>query len=96
VDLLLKENAKIDVRANDGHTALMVAAFKGRLDVVVDLLNAGANVSLVNNEGKTALDFAKDYARKSGNRDIEMLLEAYNMRGTDALAPYLLAEAEIA
>jgi len=64
VDLLIKENAKVNVQANDGHTALMVAALKGRLDVVVDLLNVGADATLVNENGQSAFDFAQYYAKE--------------------------------
>ncbi len=53
----------IDVNAKmsrSGMTALMRAATKGHLDIVEILLNRGANVNEVDNEGRTARDLAKN------------------------------------
>jgi len=49
-----------------GHTPLHLAAKAGQLGVVKALLEAGANVSLKDNEGKTALDLARARPDHSG------------------------------
>lgn len=49
-----------------GHTPLHLAAKAGQLGVVKALLEAGANVSLKDSEGKTALDLARARPDHSG------------------------------
>ena len=46
-------------RQGFGYTALLVAAANGRLEVVKVLAEAGANTAARNNDGKTALDEAR-------------------------------------
>ncbi len=43
-----------------GHTALMYAAMAGYLDVVEVLIEVGADVNIKADDGKTALDYAKE------------------------------------
>lgn len=56
----LLEDPRIDVNAVDLHntTALMMAAGKGRCDVVKELLRKNANVNLRDYKGRTALMYA--------------------------------------
>ena len=48
----------VDVRNAEASTPLMAAASRGRDDVVRLLVEAGAEISATNDEGKTALDMA--------------------------------------
>ena len=58
VILLLAAGANVDKQANDGDTPLMLAAGYDRIEVVKELLKAGANKKLKNNAGETAYDQA--------------------------------------
>jgi ankyrin repeat protein len=71
---LLLADKKIDVNlANkQGYTPLMRAAYFGHKNIVQDLLNAGANKQLVNDQKKTALQLAQD----KGRTEIVKLLQA--------------------
>ena len=64
---VIRDN-KVDINAADqfGWTALMCAARSGRTSCIQLLLNAGAEVSLQNNTGQTAVDIAKE----SGIEDV--------------------------
>jgi ankyrin repeat protein len=63
VQVLLKNGAEVDTRADDGRTPLMLAAAKGDNDLVSALLAAGADPTLVDKSGATAgaLAMAKGY-----------------------------------
>ena len=58
VKLLVDHGANVNAVANDGTTALMLAASNEKQDVIVYLLAHGAKASLKDANGKTALDFA--------------------------------------
>jgi ankyrin repeat protein len=71
VALMLKHGAEINAQAPNGNTALMMAAGYGQEESVTLLLESGADKTLVNEQGKTA----QDYARISGR---EFLVEKLN------------------
>jgi uncharacterized protein len=58
VQLLVEKGADVNLTADDGSTALMLASGSEKLDVVNFLLAHGANASMKDKAGKTALDFA--------------------------------------
>lgn len=64
VEWLLKKGSKIDARAPNGHTALMLAAKQGKLAQVKLLVDADADMDLEDFDGKSALALAK-----AGNHD---------------------------
>jgi ankyrin repeat protein len=64
VELLLEENAYIDAASPNETTPLMMAARYGHRDSVRALLEAGADVSLRNQQGLAALDFAVESSRR--------------------------------
>ena len=72
VELLLKNEAKIDIKNNDGWTALMFASEMGRKDIVELLLKDKANSNIQNNDGKTALMLASINRHKE---TVELLLK---------------------
>lgn len=72
IALLLDRGAKIDTRdLESGATALMMAASLGRTEAVIMLLKRGADPTLKDNAGHTALD----RARGAENPEIIKLLE---------------------
>jgi ankyrin repeat protein len=71
VDALLAHHAYIDAESPNGTTPLMMAAQYGVESVVVSLLEAGADASLRNEQGLSALDFA----RRADRPDIVLRLE---------------------
>jgi len=75
VRLLLEEHAYIDAESPNKTTPLMMAARGGFIMTVKLLLDEGADMTLKNDKGMTALDFAKQHDKK----DIAEGL-AYRMR----------------
>ncbi len=66
IDLLLEQHAYIDAASPNESTPLMMAARYGHPDSVRLLLESGADVTIKNQQGLTALDFAVG----AGRRDI--------------------------
>ena len=60
IELLLDAGANIDARSSIGNTAAMVAAGRGRFDVVYLLLSRGASYSVANDNGLTLADRVAD------------------------------------
>jgi ankyrin repeat protein len=58
IQMLLDAHAYIDAASPNGSTPLMMAARYGTVDAVKRLLNAGADPTLKNDLGLTAVDFA--------------------------------------
>jgi ankyrin repeat protein len=70
VKLLVENGAEVNIQSDDGSTALMLAAMNEKLDVVIYLLQHGADPSKKNKAGKSALDLAmagkvEDYMKTS-------------------------------
>lgn len=61
VNNLIRAGADINARDDDEDTPLIVAAGMGFVSAVESLLNAGADKTLTNNNGKNALEQAKHY-----------------------------------
>jgi ankyrin repeat protein len=70
--LLLERGADVNVQGTlEGFTPLMTAAAEGLVDVVRILLAAGADRDIKDEDGDTALSFA----RQNGHSDVAALLE---------------------
>jgi hypothetical protein len=61
--LLLSHGADVNLVDTDGMAALMYAAQRANVDNVKALLAAGANTSLKNNKGQTAVIIAQEKGR---------------------------------
>ncbi len=57
--LLLTQGARVNETDQYGNTALIYASQAGNLDIVKELVAAGADASIRNKSGATALDFAE-------------------------------------
>jgi len=82
INLLLEENAYIDAASPNGSTPLMMAARYGTPEAVKLLLEAGADPSLVNSLGLSALDFAKQGERPDSAQLISTFVRRINSKGT--------------
>ena len=69
--LLIDKGAYIDVKTDEGSTALICAARAGYPKIVELLINAGANVKVKNNIGWTA----EMYSKKEGYTEITQMLK---------------------
>lgn len=73
VKLLLAKGAEVNVQGTlEGFTALMTAAAEGQIEIVRRLLDHGADRSLEDKDGDTALSFA----RQQGHAEVVKLLES--------------------
>lgn len=64
-------------------TALHAAARQGNTQVCVALVQGGADVSLLNKEGKTATDFAKDGGHTDIGNVLLQVLKRTRIHGRD-------------
>lgn len=80
VDVTLSLGANINNRDGEGYTALMYATERGNVEILIKLLNAGADIYVTSLDGyyRTALDIAKKkmYANKNTPAIIKILEEA--------------------
>merc|ERR1712048_832419 len=84
VELLVEASADLNIRDEDGSTALMCAAEHGHMEIVKHLLqHPDINISATDNDGLTALSVAME----AGYRDIGVLLYA-NMSFSRGHSPH--------
>jgi len=81
VDLLLEHHAYIDAQSPNGSTPLMMAALYGHARVVTLLLESGADPLLKNEQGLTAIDFARRASRESVAASIAAAVRARQPAG---------------
>jgi len=82
MNLLLEENAYIDAASPNGSTPLMMAAHYGSASAVKLLLEAGADPSLKNAQGFSALDFAHRGNRTESADVISAFVRGRQPKGT--------------
>jgi ankyrin repeat protein/8-oxo-dGTP pyrophosphatase MutT (NUDIX family) len=71
METYLKQGGNINYQDEDGYTALMLAARWSRLDSIRFLIKNGADATIKNSKGMTALDYAK---KEKGNEQVIRLL----------------------
>jgi len=92
--VLLENSAEIDARDNYHRTPLMMAAANCRNAEVIDLLvEKGADLTLKERTGKTALELAKANGKK-GKAGVEALSKHLEPPATEPAAEEPAAEAE--
>lgn len=77
VRLLLEHHAYIDAASPNGTTPLMMAAFYGSTGLVELLLEEGADPLLRNQQGMSAIDFAR---RAGRTQDVDLIARAVRQR----------------
>ena len=81
MELLLENHAYIDAESPNGSTPLMMAAHYGTSAAVKLLLEAGADPTLKNQLGLTAIDFARRGSRKDAEELIAASIRAAQPKG---------------
>ena len=76
VDLLLESGADINLQVEAGHTPLMWAAKRNHMDMLVYLLERGADPSLANQQQMSFS--ALDYAIQFGNYSLALWLSTHH------------------
>lgn len=82
IELMLEHDAYIDAESPNGSTPLMMAAQYGTADAVKVLLEAGADASLKNGLGLSAVDFANRVNRTDVAETIAKQIKAKQPKGT--------------
>ena len=82
MELLLDEHAYIDAASPNGTTPLMMAAHYGTSSAVRLLLAAGAEPTLKNDQGLSAIDFAHGASRTDSAEMIAAAIRARQPKGT--------------
>jgi ankyrin repeat protein len=81
IKLLLVHHAYIDAASPNGSTPLMMAAMYGTPSAVKLLLDAGADVTLKNSLGLTAVDFALNAKRTESADILAAVIRTRNSKG---------------
>lgn len=81
VHLLLEHHAYIDAESPNRTTPLMMASQYGREEIVSLLLKAGADPTLRNQKGLTAVDFARQGGRAPVAEELSAAIRARQPRG---------------
>ena len=81
IDLLLEHHAYIDAESPNGTTPLMMAAHYGTPEAVKLLLDRGADPTLKNQLGLTAIDFAHRASRKDAAEMLSVAIRSSRPKG---------------
>lgn len=79
-ELLQDQHATIGINrtypSDNNRTVLMIAAHKGYVEIVKQLIQAHANLNLIDSQGKTAIELAGNYQTHKALDDAGALTEA--------------------
>ena len=84
----------IDLETKSGHTALTKACVLGRYDVLVALLDRGANINYQNRFGKAAIHYAASTGNTNCTRILVERFADLNLKDGDGMTPYEIADKE--
>jgi ankyrin repeat protein len=82
MQLLLNQHAYIDAASPNGSTPLMMAAMYGNASAVKMLLEAGADPTIKNDLGLTAIDFAERVKKTDATAIIAAFIRSRRPKGT--------------
>jgi ankyrin repeat protein len=80
VEILIAKGANVNNKNESGKTALMLAAFSGKLNVIKELVNNGASYDLKDNSGCTVLHYAVGKHLQVITKLIPTLIISFNRR----------------
>ena len=80
VQRVLAKGIPINSTNSNGYTALMMAAYQGHLDIVRFLLASGADLSIKDRSGLTAMDWAKKNSYRNFDEIIALLADFVKVR----------------
>lgn len=86
-----KPMENVNTKDRNGHTQLISASKQGQVEIVMDLLHRGADITASSDKGKTALHYA---AANGHTQIVKMLLEKgaeVDARDRDGHTPLMLA-----
>merc|ERR1712150_438207 len=81
--LLEEDDIDVNRRGKNGETAITIAALQGNEECLSLLLRSGADVTSVNDSGKSALGLAADHAKMEDFLEIAGSLVIAGCRGTE-------------
>lgn len=88
LEAAIRLKANVNIPNPVGTTPLMFAALAKNTQGIIDLVEAGADLNLKNNDGKTASDFGEDKA-KVYLTEISQIREAQNIKTQKEIVNYL-------
>jgi ankyrin repeat protein len=94
IAMILKKNPALDAKGGgSGWTPLIAAGVNGRAEAARLLLKAGCNIDAVDDNGRTALDHARQRATETGCDDCVKVLEGFIEQRKDAQRQAALQQA---
>lgn len=91
VDLLIQNNARLEVTDGSGCTALHLAAARGHVEVLELLLYEGVDVEARNTHGRTAIWMAADQGQLDATRMLVATQAKVNSRADNQMTPLHVA-----
>ncbi|GFO42561.1 ankyrin repeat-containing protein [Plakobranchus ocellatus] len=89
--LLIEGGAGLEARDHYGRTPLLVAASKGRTDVIILLKKYGADMAAVDNKGNSALHIIVNQFHEPQEETFRLFALQCNQRNKDGATPLMLA-----
>ncbi len=90
-ELLTAQDIQVDVKNNDGATALIIAASRGQYEMVKRLIAKNANLDISDTNGTTALMFAITNRHTNVARELIDKGANINLRRNDGVSAFMIA-----